>query len=344
MIKRILIIFVTILYTQSVFGQSDNNLNRQILILQKNVEDLQRFIYAGKPPQQATGKVNPLPNDLFQNQQNNTSSKFIDENELNARLANIQLQEQEQEDKNRALRGLIEEVSHRISILEEQITRANEDTNLRLQKLEDQLRQQTNPNNRTAANTLQSKQNTDLNNTQNNNGIGNGVLGQIKSNDLNGNGITLPEKQELIDNSSSLTPLDNIDTTSIPPEEKYQQAFTILQQRQYNIAERQFLDFLNQHRDHKLAGNASYWLGETYYAQKNYSKAAATFLDSYQNYPNSNKLNHSLYKLALSLEALGEIDAACTALNEYKEKFAGRDKRISGLSNKKYQNLNCSPA
>ena len=32
-----------------------------------------------------------------------------------------------------------------------------------------------------------------------------------------------------------------------------------------------------------LAGNAVYWLGETYYARRQFADAAVTFADGYQN-------------------------------------------------------------
>ena len=50
-----------------------------------------------------------------------------------------------------------------------------------------------------------------------------------------------------------------------------------------------------------LAGNAQYWLGETYYVRKDYKNAAAAFAEGYQKYPKGPKAADDLLKLGMSL-------------------------------------------
>ena len=50
-----------------------------------------------------------------------------------------------------------------------------------------------------------------------------------------------------------------------------------------------------------LASNAYYWLGETFYVQKNFQKAAISFAKGYQKFPKGNKAIDQLFKLALTL-------------------------------------------
>ena len=62
-----------------------------------------------------------------------------------------------------------------------------------------------------------------------------------------------------------------------------------------------------------LAGNAQYWLGEVYYKQQNFAKAAVAFKDGYSKYPEGTKGPDCLLKLGLSMKALGKNEEACTA-------------------------------
>ncbi|MCR9220891.1 MAG: tol-pal system protein YbgF [Alphaproteobacteria bacterium] len=105
-------------------------------------------------------------------------------------------------------------------------------------------------------------------------------------------------------------------TAALPegaPEAQYEYAFSLLRKRDFPAAEAAMRGFVDRHGDHQLAGNAMYWLGETFYARENYRDAAATFLDAYTGYPSNDKASHSLLKLAMSLGALGKTDAACQA-------------------------------
>jgi tol-pal system protein YbgF len=65
--------------------------------------------------------------------------------------------------------------------------------------------------------------------------------------------------------------------------------------------------------DHSLAGSAQYWLGETYYAQSDFKRAAQAFLRGYKTYPKSRRAADSLLKLGISLNRLGQTEQACAA-------------------------------
>ncbi len=112
---------------------------------------------------------------------------------------------------------------------------------------------------------------------------------------------------------------ENTETTSLSEEEIkniYEEAFLQLTRKEYDIAEQNFKDFLQNHKTHELAANASYWLGETYYVRKNYKIAATQFLTAYNDYPEGNKRFDSLLKLALSLRSLNADNEACKSLAE----------------------------
>jgi tol-pal system protein YbgF len=104
-------------------------------------------------------------------------------------------------------------------------------------------------------------------------------------------------------------------------ESLYEHSYESLLRRQFGDAEGGFRSFLGRYREHSLAGNAQYWLGETYYVQGDYRQAAQSFLSGYQEFPKSRKAPDSLLKLGLSLNRLGQTQQACAALLAVSDKF-----------------------
>ncbi len=105
------------------------------------------------------------------------------------------------------------------------------------------------------------------------------------------------------------------------PDGLYNAAFGRLKNADYEGSAEGFRQFLSKNSAHPLAGNAQYWLGETYYVRKQYAEAATEFLAGYQKYPKNSKAPDNLLKLGLSLEALNSKDQACQTfsrlLSEY---------------------------
>ena len=81
----------------------------------------------------------------------------------------------------------------------------------------------------------------------------------------------------------------------------YQNAYGHMLRRDYRSAEAAFKSFLTRHSDDQLAGNAQYWLGQTYFARRKYKRAASAFLIGYKKYAKGTKASDSLMKLAVSL-------------------------------------------
>lgn len=96
----------------------------------------------------------------------------------------------------------------------------------------------------------------------------------------------------------------------------YENAFALLKNNQYDAAEVEFQNFLDENPNNPLAANAKYWLGETYYVRGNFDKAARIFAEGYQKYPQASKAPDNLLKLGLSLEGLGKHQDACVALKQ----------------------------
>tara|TARA_R110002126_G_scaffold13118_4_gene56918 strand:+ start:67711 stop:68667 length:957 start_codon:yes stop_codon:yes gene_type:complete len=94
----------------------------------------------------------------------------------------------------------------------------------------------------------------------------------------------------------------------------YDRAFASLKDGDYDSARDGFKAFLDTYKDSDLTPNALYWLGETFYVQKQYGDAARIFAQGYQDHPKSNKTQDNLLKLGLSLSGMGKKEDACIAL------------------------------
>jgi tol-pal system protein YbgF len=125
------------------------------------------------------------------------------------------------------------------------------------------------------------------------------------------------------------------------PQKLYEQAYGYLLQKDYGAAEQSFEDFLKRHPGHQLAGNAQYWLGETYFVRGQFRPAAAAFLKGYQDYGKSQKAPETLLKLAMSLQRLGQKDAACSSFNELATKFPNPPAHVRSLSQAERQRSGC---
>ena len=98
------------------------------------------------------------------------------------------------------------------------------------------------------------------------------------------------------------------------PKQQYDFAFEFLKRQDYPKAESTLRDFLKRHPKDPLAGNAQYWLGETYFVRGDFQQAAVEFMAGYQNYPKTNKGPDNLLKLGMSMAKLNQAQGACTAL------------------------------
>ncbi len=144
--------------------------------------------------------------------------------------------------------------------------------------------------------------------------------------------------------SSVATVSKPLSTSELPEgtaRQQYEYAFGKLKERNYDDAEIAFRAFAERHPDDPLAGNAMYWMGETYYVRKQYSEAARIFLDAFQRFPKGNKAPDNLFKLAKSLVQIGETQSACTTYAELVKTFPQANRRIIGGARADMTRLGC---
>ena len=104
-------------------------------------------------------------------------------------------------------------------------------------------------------------------------------------------------------------------------DQMYNDAFKKLQDGDYADAERGFKAFLQSNPRHVLAGNAQYWLGETYYARRDYKNAMTAFADGYELYKASPKGPDNLLKLGVTLAVIGRKPDACAVFAKFNRDY-----------------------
>jgi len=165
--------------------------------------------------------------------------------------------------------------------------------------------------------------------------LGSGASAQAGDGGFQGQVLVAPAQQDVGDDSGVLQgnvqqpdangnggdSVQNVALAPDSPESLYERSNESLLRRQFGDAEAGFRTFLQKYPDHSLAGSAQYWLGETYYAQRDYKQAAQAFLSGYKQYPNSRRAPDSLVKLGISLGQLGQTQQACAAYGAVDTEF-----------------------
>lgn len=104
-------------------------------------------------------------------------------------------------------------------------------------------------------------------------------------------------------------------------EQLYDEAVKKLQEGDYAAAERGFRTFIQRNPQNKLAGNAQYWLGETYYARRDYSNALTAFAEGYKVYKSSPKGPDNLLKLGITMSVMGRKPDACAVFARFSQDY-----------------------
>lgn len=300
-------------------AQSTDALLRDIERLRQDIADLQRSVYRGAPPPDgATQAVAPAA-----------------AGDLPPSLASrVQLRTQQIEAQLRTLTGKVEEIDFAVRQANDRLDRLIEDIDLRLRALEGTAGPGAASGSAPPAadpivpappgTTVISSQGVTGPGAETAEGLAPGVrpLGRIRAEDLQdpapGGGAG---EAQIAASAPPAAPSVAPPPAGAGPNELYDHATRLLFAQDYAGAEAALQSFLDTHGDHALAGNAQYWLGETHYVREDYARAATVFLDSYQRFPDGNKAPDSLLKLALSLKAVGENDAACAALAQLDQNF-----------------------
>ncbi len=242
----------------------------------------------------------------------------------------------------------------------------------RISSLEDQLRDLTGRVEKQEYDTTQLK--TTLNKAladinirfeENKNG-GMRQTGTLAPNDMGGNveapqtaptSLTSPVEQPLDPNapaSQSSPTVQNLGSVPVAPggatiapksddtTAQYESAFSLLKSGNFAGAKSGFEAFINNNPNNPLISNATYWLGESYYANGEFEKAARIFAESYKKYPKGPKVADSLLKMGMSLGASGKKKEGCVALKQLKKEFPAGDAVTLRRADQEIARLACS--
>jgi tol-pal system protein YbgF len=123
--------------------------------------------------------------------------------------------------------------------------------------------------------------------------------------------------------------------------EQYNHAFGLLKQADYPAAETALKAFVESHPKDPMAGNAQYWLGETYYTRGRYLDAATAFAEGYKRYPKSPKAADGLLKLGMSLGHANQKQNACVALAQLDRDFPHAAASVKERATAEKKKLGC---
>jgi tol-pal system protein YbgF len=123
--------------------------------------------------------------------------------------------------------------------------------------------------------------------------------------------------------------------------EQYTYAFNLLRQTNYDQAEIALKQFIATHGSNPLAGNARYWLGETFYVRADYQQAAQVFFDGFQADPKGGKAPDMLLKLGMSLGQLKKKNEACATFDKVAADFAKSSSRIKTALSRERKRVGC---
>ncbi len=349
----------------SAIAQNEN-LGQELERLRRDLSDVQRFVYRGTqnpPASSATGNAQNVPeaNARLQRQMLEIQSQV---RELTGHIERMQHNVRLMGDR---LDKLVADVDHRLQTLE---TGAPVASSNESRPSEVQGNASTRPATRSETMVISSD---GVTRTRPEPTLGQGSLGKISGKDLAlvGRGepvqpadpatVAPVAKPPVIAaakppavraapaprgvSSSEVSVARSVSVDGLPegtPQQQYEFAFGKLKQRDYNEAEATLRAFVDRHPDHPLAGNAMYWMGETYYVRKQYPEAARIFLDAYQRFPKGNKAADNLFKLAKSLVQIGETASACTTYAELAKTFPNANARILAGTKADMSQLGCS--
>jgi tol-pal system protein YbgF len=109
------------------------------------------------------------------------------------------------------------------------------------------------------------------------------------------------------------------------PDSLYLRGLDSLKAGDVVTAREQFTKFLEQNSKHELAANAHYWIGDTYYSEKNYESAILSYQEVIRNYPGKEKVVAAMLKQAMAFNTIKDAKSAKFVLKKLIEGFPKSD-------------------
>lgn len=165
-----------------------------------------------------------------------------------------------------------------------------------------------------------------------------GVLGTLNSQQMQ----NLPQPPAGAAEQAAAAAAGSVVLPGDTPQQQYEYATGLLQRGAYAEAEIALKSFVGQYPKDPLAGNAQYWLGETYYVRSDFKSASVAFAEGYQKYPKSTKAPDNLLKLGMSLGQTGRKKDACVAFAQLDKQFPDASQAIKDRAQRAKQRYECN--
>lgn len=283
--------------------------------LERQIQTLERTVYRGAPPPAGAASGS----------------------EPTAALSQLQITSDSLEEQMRRLTGQVEQLDFQIRQLNDRMDRLVADVDFRLRELEDGSggSQASRSGGAPVAPAVpQSPGEVTVR------GEGPGTIGTLTESQLRASGIA-PGGGATPDAGTAAASA----AVSLPEgsaQDQYSYARQFLLKRDFVSAEQALAAFVQSHPEDSLAGNAQYWLGETFYVRGDFQTAARTFAEGFQRYPDSDKAPDNLLKLGMSLAQLDLKDDACITLKKLRVEYPEAPTSIVQRADREIGRLQCS--
>ncbi len=312
--QRIVMLLGAALIAAPAYAQDYSGLQSKIDRLERDMTFLQRQVYQGDPNSSAA----------------NTTVGGAASGAASVQFTQIQ-------EEMRSLRGQFEQIDYRLRRIEEDQKKRSEDYEFRLQQLEQNAMPSALPPEASAtpatpapaAVTPPPAARPPVNN-------GSGY-------DINASDPNVARKQAQY--QPEATPVASTPARSAgfaTPREHYNHAFKLLNDAKYADASASFSSFISAYPKDALVPNAYYWMGESHYARRDFTKAAEGFRKGYEAAPKGQKAPDNLLKLSLSLANLKRTNEACIVLKQITAQYGASAKTTAAKADSEYKRLACA--
>jgi tol-pal system protein YbgF len=125
------------------------------------------------------------------------------------------------------------------------------------------------------------------------------------------------------------------------PREEFDLASSSLKDGHYEAAETGFRTFLQKYPKDRLAADATFNLGESFYRRSRPREAAEQYFKVSTDFARSARAPEALIKLGLSLEKLGAREQACAAYSEVGRKYPNTSTALRTTAERESKRAQC---
>ena len=315
LVRILLISTLAIFYSYKIYADETESILKQLKILQDDIKTLEKAVYSQDVKTTATGEE-------LSTQGSDILTKHL-------------LKLSELEEQFKTLTNNFEEINFKLDKLSNRITKVQTDNQMRFQDLENTS---TNKSSKKSGETLKelpgSGEAKDL-----------GKVLEIESSDSDVAAAEQIQKTQSVESVGTvITETAERSEKILPddtPEKQYEFALSFIKVGDYETAELALREFIDNNSEHKLAGNAQYWYGETFRVRQLYQDAATAYLDGYQKYPKSSKAPVNLLKLGVMLVQIGEKEQGCSMILGLKDQYPKANQSIMQKAEYEKKKFNC---